>query len=385
MSSAALAQELDPPVPQSLTVHSNILNEDRKVWVRLPVSLPGSDNRHPVLYITDAGENVNEIGMVIDFLSGNDFIPPLIVVGITNPDRVRDLTPTHGDVVNPDGSVEKYAHSGGANRFLDFIQNELVPEIDKRYATQPHRIIAGHSLGGLFAIHAVMSHSGLFHSAIAASPSLWWDNYCTLDEAQQFFARQKEFNKSLFFTLGNESEQGTVGFDRLQKILESSGAKGFVFASAKYPEEKHSSTELLTHYNGLRTIFKDWPMPRDLKTGYQLGGLAGIERHFHELSDRYGFPVSAEREINRYGYALLGNNKTGDAISAFKRNVELYPASPNVYDSLAEALEAEGKVDEAVANAGKAVVLATSSKDPRLPGFKKHLDQLGAVGAPKKP
>ena len=149
---ASAAQEIAPPTPQRLEIHSKVLNEDRVVWVRTPPGYQQSKDVYPVVYQTDAPENVNEIGSTIDFLVDNRRIPQLLVVGIGNTDRRRDLTPTQADVKNADGTVTKYPTSGGGDKFLDFIQTELMPEIEKRYRTAPYRIFVGHSLGGLLAI-----------------------------------------------------------------------------------------------------------------------------------------------------------------------------------------------------------------------------------------
>jgi tetratricopeptide (TPR) repeat protein len=126
-------------------------------------------------------------------------------------------------------------------------------------------------------------------------------------------------------------------------------------------------------------------MPRDEKTDLRVGGLEGVEQHFRELSDRFGYKVSAEREINGLGYNLLGAKKLDEALAAFKRNAELYPQSANTYDSLADGFEAAGKPDLAVPNVEKAVEVATQNGDPLLPAFKRHLDRLvaAAKAAPK--
>jgi predicted alpha/beta superfamily hydrolase len=381
-SIASLAQIAAPPSPQRLVIHSNVLNEDREIWVRMPAAAEGKKESYAVVYMTDAGPNINEIGSTIDFLADANFMPPLIVVAIANTDRVRDLTPSHAGVKHSDGTVEAVPTSGGAGKFLDFIQTELVPEIEKRYATHPYRIFAGHSLGGLFAIHALMNRAELFNACIATSPSLWWDDFRTLHQAQEFFAKQKEFRKTLFFALGNEGGDMTEGFDQLRNTLSASRPEGFVVKSARYKEETHQSTELLGHYDGLRAIFADWQMPRDEKTGLRVGGLEGVEQHYRTLSDRFGFKVSAEREINSLGYNLLGSKKIDEALAAFQRNVELYPQSANTYDSLADGFEAAGKPDLAVQNVEKAVDIATQTGDPLLPNFRKHRERLVAAGKP---
>jgi predicted alpha/beta superfamily hydrolase len=380
VSIASFAQDVAPPTPQRLVVHSNVLKEDRVIWVRMPAAAQGSKESYPVLYMTDGGRNVNEIGSTIDFLADTNFIPPFIVVGIANTDRVRDLTPSHADVKHSDGTADPMPTSGGADKFLDFIQTELVPEIEKRYPTQPYRILTGHSLGGLFAIHALMARPDLFNAYIASSPSLWWDDFRAVHQAQEFLLKQKEFKKTLFFSLGNESGNMSTGFEQLQKTLSANLPKGFVVQSAHYREENHNSTELLSHYAALRAIFAGWQVPRDPKTDFPVGGLAGLEQHYRDLSERFGFKVSAEKQINSYGYNLLGDKKIDEAIAAFKRNVELYPRSANVYDSLGDGLEAQGKADLALQNVQKAVEVATQTGDPLLPDFKKHLDRLVVAG-----
>jgi predicted alpha/beta superfamily hydrolase len=379
-SIASLAQVVAPPVPQRLVVHSNVLNEDREIWVRMPAATQGKKESYAVLYMTDAGPNVNEIGSTIDFLADTNFMPPLIVVAIANTDRNRDLTPSHAGVKHSDGTVDPVPTSGGSDKFLDFIQTELVPEIEKRYPTHPYRIFAGHSLGGLFAVYALMNRPELFNACIATSPSLWWDDFRVLHQAQEFFAKQKEFNKVLFFALGNEGGDMTEGFDQLRKTLSAHRPTGFLAKSEHYNDEIHSSTELLGHYDGLRTIFTDWRMPLDAKTDLPTGGLEGVAQHYRALSERFGFRVSAERDINSLGYNLLGNKKIDEALAAFRRNVELYPQSANVYDSLADGLEAAGKPNLALQNVEKAVEVATQTGDPLLPAFKKHLDRLVAAG-----
>ena len=170
------------------------------------------------------------------------------------------------------------------------------------------------------------------------------------------------------------------GFEQMQKTLSANRPKDFLVKWARYPEETHRTTELLGHYDGLRAVFADWPMPLDSKADLPLGGLKGVEQHYRALSERMGFKVSAERGINSLGYALLGDKKIEEAVAAFSRNVELFPHSANTYDSLADALEAQGKPDLALRNVQRAVETGTETADPLLPEFKKHLERLIAAG-----
>ena len=372
----AAAQDIAPPIPQKLVMHSNILNEDRTIWVRAPRGYEAGKNPFPVLYLTDGDGHINEIGNSIDFLVDNGRMPPFIVVGIANTDRTRDLTPTRADEKHDDGTVQHYPTSGGADRFLDFIQTELMPEIEKRYRTAPYRIFAGHSLGGLLAIHILVTRPEMFQAYIAVSPSLWWDDQHTLHQAQGFFAAHAELNKALFFSLGNEGEQMQSGFEGLKKSLTEKSPTDFRWASERFLDEDHGSTVLRAHYAALRSIFAHWEMPRD-NTGFPVGGMTGIEQHYRELSARYGFSVPIpENLINGFGYRLLGEKKFDESIAVFQRNVQLYPGSANVYDSLADGFEGAGKLDLALQNCQKSVEVGTKTNDRNLNAFKDHLKRV---------
>src|SRR4030095_3547443 len=155
-----------------LVVKSAVLGEDRTILVRTP---PGYDtNKQPyaVMYMTDGDAHIGHTGSTIEFLARNGRMPELIVVGITNTDRTRDLTPTHVTTTAASlGNTPQFPTSGGADKFLKFIETELIPEIDKRYRVRPYRILAGHSFGGLFAVHAMLSRPALFNSYIRALPT----------------------------------------------------------------------------------------------------------------------------------------------------------------------------------------------------------------------
>jgi predicted alpha/beta superfamily hydrolase len=266
----AMAQDLAPPIPERLVLHSTVLAEDRVVFVRLPRSYPRDGASHPVLYLTDGHDYINEIGSIIDFLAQNGRMPELIVVGITSSDRYRDFTSTRADVTKPDGTVVFRAPtSGGADKFLKFIDSELVPEIEKRYRAEPFRILVGHSLGGLFVLHALFSKPSLFRAYIASSPSLEWDTEVILQEAAQFSASSKPLRATLFLSISDEGEvvkRFGDDFEQLRNILTRNVPAGFEWDSLIMKDENHNSGVLRAHYAGLRKIFADWQAPKSTTT-----------------------------------------------------------------------------------------------------------------------
>ena len=166
---------------------------------------------------------------------------------------------------------------------------------------------------------------------------------------------------------GNTDNPMARNFAALEKSLSEHAPEGFSWKAEHYPDETHGSTVLRAHYAGLRTIFNGWEAPHDEKTFAYVGGLAGIEDHYRKLSERFGYIIPVpESDINQLGYQLTGDGKFDEAIAAFKRNVELYPESANVYDSLGEGLEAAGKYEDARENFEKAINLATKTNDYTL-------------------
>ena len=154
--------------------------------------------------MTDGDAHLGHTSATIEFLSRNGRMPEMIVVAITNTDRTRDLTPTNASMPRRDGTEMNFPTSGGSDKFLKFIETELIPKIEKDYRTQPYRVFAGHSFGGLFAIHSFLTRPEIFNAYIAVSPSMQWDNHLLSRKAEEFFKDRKELNRTLFLTLANE-------------------------------------------------------------------------------------------------------------------------------------------------------------------------------------
>jgi len=76
--------------------------------------------------------------------------------------------------------------------------------------------------------------------------------------------------------------------------------------------------------------------------------------------------LATETEMNAYGYQLLGQKKTDEAIQIFKKNVKDHPTSWNVYDSLAEAYATKGDKKLATENYSKALSMAPEAQKKRI-------------------
>jgi predicted alpha/beta superfamily hydrolase len=368
-------------IGETVTLQSKVLDEERTILVSTPPGYEHDVRHYPVLYMTDGNAHLTHTRGAVDFLARNGLMPQVIIIGINNTDRTRDLTPTHVDSTTVNGRVFEHPTSGGAPKFLNFFERELFPYVEANYRTLPLRFFAGHSFGGLFALDALFTHPEMFKAVIAVSPSLNWDDDLPIREAESFFKRRDTLDMTLFVSMANEEagDPAPTRLDRLERELEKTDAKGFEWQVMRMPDETHGSVVLRAHYWGLRKVFEGWQLPADPETGQFMGGLDELEVHYAELSKRFGVTiVPAEQTVNLVGYQILGRDDFEGAIEVFRFNVELYPESANVYDSLGEALENAGRLEEAYANYAKAVENAAKIDDDRLSIFVTNRDRVKA-------
>jgi predicted alpha/beta superfamily hydrolase len=351
-----------------LAIESKIMNEARTVVVRVPASYQAGARRYPVLYMTDGDSHIGHTAATAAYLAREGRMPEVILVAVVNTDRTRDLTPTK--------IVDRPGETGGADRFLDFFEKELIPTIESRYRTQHFRVFAGHSLGGLFALHALFTRPKLFDAWIAVSPSLHWDDRYLFRRATEFFAKSKDLATTVIVTVGDEGEDSRTNFEDFKKLVSKRAPRAFDATFVHFADEDHGSVVMPSHYAGLRKAFAPWRFAladgADPKTE-----LMRANEHFAKLSARIGETIVVpENLVNLIGYRLLQANRNAEAIAVFQTNAKNWPQSANVYDSLGEAYEKAGQRADARASYERAVEIGAATKDPNLPIFRRNAERL---------
>ncbi|HIF84587.1 MAG TPA: alpha/beta hydrolase, partial [Flavobacteriaceae bacterium] len=176
LSCARKSQYNDPiPVHDNFSIESKFVNETRVINVWAPSNYKNTNDSLLVLYMPDGGANEDfpHIANTIAKLIESKSISPIILVGIENTERGRDLTGF--SEVEEDA---KYCPlTDGANNFRAFISEELVPEINRKYRTKNKKGIIGESLAGLFVMETFFLKPKTFDFYIAMDPSLWWNNH----------------------------------------------------------------------------------------------------------------------------------------------------------------------------------------------------------------
>jgi predicted alpha/beta superfamily hydrolase len=351
-------------------IQSTLLGEERPFWVYVPPYSARSKKTFSVLYLLDGDAHFHSVSGLIQILgtgvNGINLVPEMIVVAIPNTDRTRDLTPSHSTMM--DGEEHDFLKSsGGGDKFLQFIKTELIPYVEKAYPTNPYRVLVGHSFGGIATINALYTMPETFDAYIAIDPSFWWDNQLLLKKASTVFSTNKFENKYLYLGQANTLAPGQTtnehfgSIKEFVKVLESSSNTSGIHWSYKYyPEDSHSSVTLITEYDGLRFIFKDFNPP------YEKIGLdyEKLKAHFAQ----YRMPPP-EGVVNNLGYSAMEQNKLDLAEKFFQMNIDSYGSS-NSFDSMGELLLTKGDTAQAVQSYKRSVELdpenqhaATAIKD----------------------
>ncbi|QGK77173.1 alpha/beta hydrolase [Flavobacterium sp. SLB02] len=378
------------------SISSKILNEKRKIWIHLPKSAQNTGfakQKYPVVYLLDAEGHFSSVVGLIEELSevnGNTNCPEMIVVGITNTNRNRDLTPTYSEVDLPFVPKELSEQSGGGEKFVEFLEKELMPYIDSKYPTAPYKTLIGHSFGGLTTINILTNHTHLFNSYVAIDPSMWWGNQKFLAETTKKLAGKKLSNVSLFMGAANTMDDSmnlvkvrkdTTVFTRhirsildLNDFFDKNQSSNLKYGYKYYQDDSHGSVPLIATYDAIRFIFQFNQLKLSIpdQINFDKAVFAKIEKHYDNVSKHLGYKVSApENMVNAYGYQSLGKKDMDLAGYLFKLNVANYPQSPNVYDSLGDFYEAKGDKKNAIASYEQVLTL-----DKKFPETKAKLEKL---------
>lgn len=297
-SIASTAQE-PINIGTSYTILSSILNENRTIQIHLPKSYNDSSltpQHYPVIYLLDSESNFNYLSAYVEKLSKYPYpsIPEMIIVGIVNTNRTRDLTPTvkNTSSMSQEQSNKIKGDSGGNALFFDFIETELFPYINTNFRTVGYNILIGHSFGGITALNNLLTRTSMFNAYIVHDPSIWWDDKIILQNYQD--AKKYDFqNRKLFLTQVDEKEntdhlaEHYNAIKEFDKFLKNSTPLNLQYKYKQYTGEDHGSIPMKGNLDGLRYIFEGYKINfKQLKTNLNL-----LESSFDALSKNLHFTL----------------------------------------------------------------------------------------------
>lgn len=372
-------------IGERISIQSKVLDEERSIQVYLPPSYYyGDQSNFPVVYLMDGDYNFHYDTGLIELLSSvSEEIPEMIVIGISDKGAEK-----YRNYCKPTNGTEK---SGDADRFMSFIEKELKPFVKQNYKTSDYDILIGHSLGGLFATHYFMSNPSAFDAYIAIDPSLWWNDYKAVEDADSVFNGVKELKTQYFISLADTKGMGVMPFvGVLDKYFPNQKQWHFMH----FPDESHNSVGLPTIKVALKKLFAGWAMNRDkfmalngaedlidyfveLKTTYHTSfalpvGLLGNVVYYYrdkpteldklEAGIKEHFPASLNEFYVQKALLYFEKAEYDRAAEVYKVNVNLHPGSFKSYDGLAQVYKAKGDIKKAKEMSRKTIDMAKKAK-----------------------
>jgi hypothetical protein len=226
------------PNHDTFKIESNQVGETRVINVWTPPEYENSNESYPVLYMADGGikEDFPHIANTISKLITEKSILPIILVGIENTERGRDLT----GYSESEYDAQFCPQTDGAKNFRAFITQELTTEINNKYRTSKKKGIIGESLSGLFVMETFMQHPESFDFYIAFDPSLWWNDHYLVRNANDLFQKFPNKEVKLWFA-GSSAEDISKYTKELAGILKNNAPSELKWEYSNQPNEKHNT------------------------------------------------------------------------------------------------------------------------------------------------
>jgi uncharacterized protein len=246
------------PKPQApATFHLTGLGTDYPIYVDEPAGA-ARDTGEPWITVLclDGDDQFADMCKARKVVANTHALPPLLLVGIgyganygkPGNKRSRDYTPV---------AIAEAPEAGRADEFLEWVTGTVWPELARRHPVHPTiRGIAGYSLGGLLALHALFKPRPFFNRVLAASPSIWWGERAVLAPLAVLQDQEAALPARLFVSVGLKDSRSMTGdLDLLEAQLAARPVRELAVSRARFPECNHFNAIAVSFRTGLVELF----------------------------------------------------------------------------------------------------------------------------------
>lgn len=239
----------DDPIDQVL--YSNFLGEDRIVSIYLPTNYDADSKKYPVLFHLDGDAiQLDEIIDVPQKSATNAERAQMIYVSIKNTDRTRDMSPIE----------TSFCENPGAQLFLDFIVEELIPYIDSNYRTTQFRILSGQSYSSVFTLFVLLEKPSYFNGYVTTSIYFPQCKDYFMIKAAKTLVQGNYEGRYLFMSRGeldfdfNKDHKTEIAINELIRIFQENTASGLIWEHKVY--ESHGHCPEPSHGDGIYWVLE---------------------------------------------------------------------------------------------------------------------------------
>jgi predicted alpha/beta superfamily hydrolase len=274
-------------------------------------------------------------GTIAHLAEWEDYLPEMIVVGIRNTDRTRDMLPTA--VTLPSGRCL----GGGTDAFLNFLADELIPFMKTNYRVSDYRVFCGTSASALAVVYEYLSQRVGFSAYLASSPTLDWDERLLfrMVEGQESYGLPTDAPLSMFC---GGHDQGSIAADcgAFAEALRTLDPDKQHVDFRLYEDDGHCPFEGFR--NGLLWLTKDWRVSEACIDQ----GIDAVNKHFETLRLSHGFNISV-RAYEELAHRWASRGRLNEALAWLRQGRVAYPSSTDIIFGLAVCLIRNMKEDDA--------------------------------------
>ncbi|CAI0991237.1 Ferri-bacillibactin esterase BesA [Serratia quinivorans] len=201
---------------------------------------------YPVVYLLDGNAVLMELNASLLARLAAQKQPPVLVLLSYDNDLRIDANGRSYDYTPAPLQTGEMRANGGADAFLKLIESQIKPAVAAKVAIDPQRqTLWGHSYGGLFVLHTLLTQPAAFQNYVAVEPSLWWGKGFILQEAQRVIEQHPAMSAHLWLWTGGGEKMRSAPPNIKQQPLPADAAQRL--------------TERLATLNGLTVTFREWP------------------------------------------------------------------------------------------------------------------------------
>jgi len=350
-------------IGETVTIPSRHLNKDMIIDVYLPAGYSDKNDRYPVL-VTCQSHFLHVSGIAADLALKNG-APELIVASVRNYSS-EDFIPE---------KIDGHPDSGGADRFIAFFRDELLPGLDSRFRTHPFRIFYSGSFGGGFAVYMYLSEPGVFNAHISATPAIDYEGRSSfiMNNIRPYLARNDYRGRFLYMGIENEPRLMPL-LDKFVAILKEAEWEGSKWEYHVFLDEDHGSIANKVIYHGLKFVFSDWT---EIPSEIAGQGVPSIRAYATDLKSIFGYDIGVSRSaVGRVVQVWREQGRAADVVDLLRLSLEYNPDSEMAWLQLGRALESNGQFEQAKETLETAHKKAVQNSSPHIGIFIDALDKI---------
>lgn len=351
------APQNQPAVSLGMTsvLKSKVLDKTIPLSIHLPNNYDASKKTYPVLYMlgSDYRSRFAMLASTLDYM-GEEQIPEMILIGVDLPEGNGILLPTRED-----------QETTIADRYIDFFETELIPQVDNKYRTAPFKVLYGASNSGFFTVYSLLNKPLLFNGYFASSPSLSHIPAVIQQKIQSGPLKKLTEKRSLHIIYSDDdSEETTTSISQFSAAFEEHKPHNFTYKKEELVNQGHVPAIDFTLF--LLTLYPDFNPYEKINT------LEKFTQHFEQLSKRYGYKIQPPISmIFRLGADMIISKNIVAAEKIFRHSLKIYPEAKESYLGMGVVYRDKDQIEKAKAMINKALVI-----DPEYPLAKRLLQRL---------